>query len=63
MIFVSFTDVHKVIQILTDVFSIRRDEFKDKYKESHIKQRMPTLEEELIIMPLTGTVAMNHRTY
>lgn len=31
---------------------------------SYVKQQMSTPEEgELIIMPLTGTVAMNHRIY
>lgn len=46
------------------VFSIRTNEFKDKYMRSYVKQKMPILEEgKLIITPLTGTVPMNHRTY
>lgn len=55
----------KLYKYRVDDFSIRTDEFEDKHMSSYVKQQMSTPEEGelIIIMPLTGTVAMNHRIY
>lgn len=54
----------KLYKYRVNDFSIRTDEFEDKHMSSYVNQQMSTPEEgKLIIMPLTGTVAMNHRIY